>query len=184
MQITAFSALIYLLSIYLKLMSLSNRNLPTFPHSQLVSWFLIKGIPSILRFTPMEKAWFYEKLFSEVVMVMVKDKKIHKRYNFNQNKFYALLSYMMWTRVMLPIVFRELKVVQLYFFTLFSVSLSLSIGKQSTLGKIWGAAAPQPPGFYDVPVEKLISSCLADFGYTDHQYLFKKYRLINDLSFE
>ena len=39
----------------------------------------------------MEKAWFHEKLFSEVVMVMVKDKKIHhKRCNFNQNKFYAL----------------------------------------------------------------------------------------------
>ena len=32
----------------------------------------------------MEKAWFYEKLFSEVVIVMVKDKKIHhKRYSFN-----------------------------------------------------------------------------------------------------
>ena len=31
---------------------------------------------------------------------------------------------------------------------------------------------------------ELISSCLTDFGYTDHQYLFKKYRFINDLSFQ
>ena len=36
-------------------------------------------------------AWFYERLFSKFVMVMVKDKKIHqKRYNVNQNLFYAL----------------------------------------------------------------------------------------------
>ena len=33
-------------------------------------------------------------------------------------------------------------------------------------------------------LEKLTSSCLTDFGYTDHLYLFKKYCLINDLSFE
>ena len=33
----------------------------------------------------MEKAWFYEKLFFEVVIVMVKDKKIeYKRYNNSQ----------------------------------------------------------------------------------------------------
>ena len=33
-------------------------------------------------------------------------------------------------------------------------------------------------------LEKLISSCFTVLGYTDHKYLFKKYRLINDLSFE
>ena len=33
-------------------------------------------------------------------------------------------------------------------------------------------------------LEKLIISCLTDFCYTDHSYLFKEYRLINDLSFE
>ena len=33
----------------------------------------------------MEKAWFYEKLFFKVVIVMVKNNKIqHKRYNVNQ----------------------------------------------------------------------------------------------------
>ena len=44
-----------------------------------------------LDIAPMEKAWFYEKLFFKVVIVMVKNNKIqHKRYNVNQNKFYAL----------------------------------------------------------------------------------------------
>ena len=39
----------------------------------------------------MKKAWFYERLFSEVVLVMVDDEKIHhKRYNVNQNSFHAL----------------------------------------------------------------------------------------------
>ena len=39
----------------------------------------------------MEKSWFYERLFSEVLMFMVKDKKIrHKRYSVNQNWFYVL----------------------------------------------------------------------------------------------
>ena len=34
----------------------------------------------------MEKAWFYEKLFFKVIIVMVKNNKIqHKRYNVNQN---------------------------------------------------------------------------------------------------
>ena len=35
-----------------------------------------------------EKAWFYERLFPEVEIVMVKDKKY--RYNVNKNQFYAL----------------------------------------------------------------------------------------------
>ena len=33
----------------------------------------------------MEKAWFYEKLFFKVIIVMVKNKIQHKRYNVNQN---------------------------------------------------------------------------------------------------
>ena len=34
----------------------------------------------------MEKAWFYEGFFFEVVKVMLKDKKIHyKIYNVNKN---------------------------------------------------------------------------------------------------
>ena len=35
---------------------------------------------------PVEKTWFCEKLFFEVVIVMVKDKKIqYKRYNAHEN---------------------------------------------------------------------------------------------------
>ena len=40
---------------------------------------------------PMEKAWFYERLFFKVVIVLVKELKIqYKRYNVYKNEFYAL----------------------------------------------------------------------------------------------
>ena len=41
----------------------------------------------------MEKVWFYERLFFEVVIFMTKDKKKKKQYercNLNKNHFYAL----------------------------------------------------------------------------------------------
>ena len=39
----------------------------------------------------MEKAWFYERLFFKVVIVLVKELKIqYKRYNVYKNEFYAL----------------------------------------------------------------------------------------------
>ena len=39
----------------------------------------------------MEKVWFYERLFFEVVIVMTKDKKKqYERWNVNKNHFYAL----------------------------------------------------------------------------------------------
>ena len=83
----------------------------------------------------MKKAWFYEQLFSEVVMIMVKDKKIHhRRYNFNQNKFYALHEV---GKSNVTNGFQRIGG-GLYFFAPFSFSLSLSIGKWSSLGKIWG----------------------------------------------
>ena len=41
----------------------------------ILSWFI----------APMEKAWFYDRLFFKVVIVMVKYKKHHKRYNVNLN---------------------------------------------------------------------------------------------------
>ena len=54
------------------------------------AWFMapMKYIPNkkgimipigytLMVYSPKEKAWFYERLFSEVVMVMVKGKKIH-----------------------------------------------------------------------------------------------------------
>ena len=51
-----------------------------------------KGIMASMEYTliiysPMEKVWFYEILFFQVVIVMVKDKKkmYYKRNNVNQN---------------------------------------------------------------------------------------------------
>ena len=41
---------------------------------------------SLMVYSPMEKVLLYERLFFEVVIVMVKDKKTrHKRYHTNQN---------------------------------------------------------------------------------------------------
>ena len=51
------------------------------PQWSIPSWFVVS----------MEKAWFYERLFFKVVIVMVKDKKKHhKRYKVNQNQFHRL----------------------------------------------------------------------------------------------
>ena len=45
------------------------------PQENVTSWFI----------APMEKARFYKRLFFEVVIVMVKEKKMqYKRYNVNQ----------------------------------------------------------------------------------------------------
>ena len=85
-----------------------------------------------------EKAWFYERFFFEVVIVMVKDTMSIK---------ISFIHCMKGTKVMLPIVFEEFEMVY-NFLLLFSFHLSLPIGKMSTLTKIWGAAALQTPGFY------------------------------------
>ena len=39
---------------------------------------------------PMEKVWFYEKLFFKVVIVMVKNNKIRHKRSVSQNQFHAL----------------------------------------------------------------------------------------------
>ena len=56
----------------------------------------------------------------------------------------SFMHYMRWIRVMLPEAFKEFQVVYVFLAT-FCFSISLSIGKRSTLGKIWGVAAPSPP---------------------------------------
>ena len=70
----------------------------------------------------MEKAWFYETLFFEVITVIVKDEKM-------QYKIYTIsikisfMHYMKWTRVMLPVVFEEFQMVFVFliFFFLFTI---------------------------------------------------------------
>ena len=74
----------------------------------ITSWFM----------TPVEKTWFYGKKFFEVVIVMVKDKQMqYKRYNVNKISF---MRYMIWTRVMLQKLLRNLKWFIYFFLLLFS----------------------------------------------------------------
>ena len=64
----------------------------------------------------------------------------------------SFLHYMRWIRVMLPDVFEEFEVVYVFLAT-FCFSLSLSIGKRSTLGKICPPPPPSPSSLYG-PVGK------------------------------
>ena len=67
----------------------------------------------------------------------------------------SFLHYMRWIRVMLPDVFEEFEVVYVFLAT-FCFSLSLSIGKRSTLGKIRNTSPPHPD-FYG-PAKKSFTS--------------------------
>ena len=106
---------------------------PLWPQWNLLSWFI----------APMEKVLFYERLFFEVVIDIVKDIKIqYKRYRVHKISF---IHYMKRTREILPLVFKKFELVcalLIYFF-----SLSLLIGKRSTLTRIWGKRQP-PPHFF------------------------------------
>ena len=60
----------------------------------------------------MEKTSFYERLSFEVVTVMIKDEKIqYKRYNVNQNYFYALREV---DKSNIPVVFEEFEMVYIF----------------------------------------------------------------------
>ena len=78
----------------------------------------------------MEKTWFYEILFFQMIIVMVKDKK-------DALCFMHYRNYITWTRVKLPIVFEEFDMV--YIFCSFFLR-SWSIGKRSIIAEIWRAA--------------------------------------------
>ena len=76
----------------------------------------------------MEKSWFYERLFFEMVIVIVKGKK-----NTIKNTMsikISFLVYLQWTILMLPAVFEESGAVDIFFATFF-FSLLFSIGKRS-----------------------------------------------------
>ena len=85
---------------------------------------------------PLEKAWFYERLFFEEVIVKI---KIYALYEVHKSN--------------LPVAFEEFEVVYIFFATFFLL-LSLSVYKRSTLAKILGGRGggglqlPQFPGFY------------------------------------
>ena len=76
---------------------------------------------------PMEKTWFYKRLFFELVIVMVKDEKY--RIKDTMSIKVSLMHYMQLTRVMLPEVFEEFELIYMFllYFFLFT--------KRSTIAK-------------------------------------------------
>ena len=89
------------------------------------SWFI----------TPMEKAWFYERLFKKMQ---------HKRYNANQVSF---MHYMKSTRLMLPVVFEEFEVPYIFSsFILFIIIVNLhKVNFSNNLGGLQPSSNPPPP---------------------------------------
>ena len=71
---------------------------------------------------PMEKAWFYERLFCEAVIVLVKDKKYVIK-NTMSIKI-SFMHYMKWTRVMLPVVFEESELFCILFAIFFTINVN------------------------------------------------------------
>ena len=69
----------------------------------------------------MEKAWFYEILFFQVIIVMVKDKKrcTLKDAMSITISFMHYRNYITWTRVKLPVVFEEFDLVYVFWFLFF-----------------------------------------------------------------
>ena len=94
----------------------------------------------------MEKAWFYEILFFQVVIVMIKDKKrcTIKDETSMKISFMHYRNYIMWIRANLPVVFEEFGMACI-FLVLFYFPLLLSIGKRSSLTKMWGRLQPPSP---------------------------------------
>ena len=95
-------------------------------------WFIV----------PMEKARFYERFFFEILMVVVKDKKIrYKRYNVNKTKFYALRGvsksnvnssfWGIWTTMMV-IIFRD-------FLVFYQTSLSPKVKRSAIISNKHGS---------------------------------------------
>ena len=99
----------------------------------------------------MEKAWFYEILFFQVAIAMVKDKKKmhYKRYNVIKISFIHYRNYITWTRVNIPVVFEEFDLVYV-FWLLVSCNYHRQLVKGQLQLKSGGAAASpsQPPGLY------------------------------------
>ena len=108
------------------------------PQWNIPSWFIAS----------MEEVWFYETLFFELVIVMVKGKKTVMQDTMSIK--IRLMVYMKWI-IVLPVnvisCFRGIWS-GLYFFATF-FWLSFSIGKMSILAKIWGLQSPplQAPRF-------------------------------------
>ena len=88
-----------------------------------------KGIMAPMEYIPMvpwfvaltEKSCFYESLFFEMVMVMVKDYKKY-RIKYTMSIKISFMHYMKWTRVMLPVVSEKFELVSIFLlFFLFTI---------------------------------------------------------------
>ena len=94
----------------------------------------------------MEKTWFYEIFFSQVVIVIVKDKKrcsIKGKMSI-KTSFMHYRNYITWTRVKLPVVFEEFDMVYI-FWLLFSFHYYYQLVKGQPLAKNLGGGGLEPP---------------------------------------
>ena len=69
----------------------------------------------------MEKTWFYKRLFFELVIVMVKDKKYSIKDTMSIK--ISLMHYMQLKKIMLPVVFEEFEMIYMFllYFFLFTI---------------------------------------------------------------
>ena len=108
---------------------------------------------TLIIYSPNEKSMVYQILFFQVVIVMVKNKKRCTIKYIMSIKISAMqsqeLHYVNKSKVTSS--FQVICIASI-FWLLFFYSLSMSIGKRSTLAKIWGGgcSSPSPPfsGFY------------------------------------
>ena len=98
---------------------------------------------------PMEKVSFYEILFFQMVIVMVKDKKrctIKDKMSIKIS-FIRYRNYITWTRVKLPVVFEEFDLVYVFWLRFsfhYHCQLVKDQLKQKSGGGGWAAASPSP----------------------------------------
>ena len=124
------------------------------PQWNMPSWFI----------THTEKAWFYQRLLSEMVIVMVKIKK----YTINDTISIKIsfMDYMKGTIEKLPVVAEKFEVVYI-FLLLFFFSLSFSIGKSSIWGTKWGLAwARSSLSIFTGLINYSAPSCFSDTSLT------------------
>ena len=131
----------------------------------------------------MKKVWLYEILFFQMVIAMVKDKKrcTIKDTMSIKISFMHYRNYITRAKLKLPVVFEEFDLGYI-FWLLFFFSLSLPIGKRSTLTKIWRDCSPPvpppPPGFYRPAKTKTNSNFAKKTCWKEQPFIFTVYLII------
>ena len=83
----------------------------------------------------------------------------------------SFMHYVQWTRVVLPVVFREFEVVYIFFTTFFSLSLSIAKGQLHQNSRDGGEGGLQPPA---LPVSTGLFCYLVDHYFSGLANLVKK----------